>query len=106
MDRRRFERFKINNFAVYKPGRINEKELMTNNISLKGACFFSEKELKPNKIIMLKFYFGPKVGSKQVKSRVVYSMSVKDDLGQGYLNGVEFLDLIFKDDKELKENEY
>ena len=39
---------------------------------------------------MLKLYFGPKVGTKQVKSRVVYSIPTKVNLGKGYLNGVEF----------------
>jgi hypothetical protein len=72
---------------------------------LKGASLLTEKQLKPQKNIKLKFFFGPKVGSKEVDSRIVYSRPVEDNLGKGYINGVEFSDLIFSDGKELLNNE-
>ena len=50
MERRRFERFQMNNFLTYKPNRFRaEVESITDNISLKGACILTEKKLKPQK---------------------------------------------------------
>jgi hypothetical protein len=107
MDRRSFERFPFNNFVAYKPSRFSAgEESVTNNISLKGACILTEKGLKPQGKIKLRLFFGPKVGAKEVNARVVYSKPVEDSLGKGYLNGVEFSELIFNDKKELLENEY
>lgn len=107
MDRRSHERFPLNYFAAYNPSRFNAgAESLTNDISLKGACILTEKRLKPQKRIRLKLYLGPKIGSKDVNARIVYSRPVEDSLGKGYLSGVEFSDLIFNDKKELLENEY
>ena len=107
MDRRSQERLPLNYFAVYNISQYSAGvESVTNDISLKGACILTEKRLKPQKRIRLKLYFGSKIGSKEVNARVVYSKPVDESLVKGYLNGVEFSDLIFNDKKELLENEY
>ena len=79
---------------------------MTSNISLKGASILTEKELKPQKNIKLKFFFGSKTNSKEMNSKVVYSKPIEDKLGKGYMSGVEFSELIFKDRKDLLNNEH
>ncbi|MFH1622809.1 MAG: PilZ domain-containing protein [Candidatus Omnitrophota bacterium] len=107
MERRRFERYEVKNFVTYKPSRFrSEVEFITNNMSLKGACIFSENQLNFRGGIRLKFYLGPKTGLREVQSRVVYSVPAKDNLGNGFFTGVEFLDVICNDGKELLNNEY
>lgn len=107
MERRSFERLPKNNFLTYKSNRFSsEVESMTNNISLKGACILTEKKLRPQKNIKLKFFLGPKIGIKEVKSRVIYSKPVNVELGKGFLSGVEFAELIFKERKDLSNNDY
>ncbi len=107
MERRQFERFQRNNFATYKLHHFSAGvECVTNNISLKGACVLTEKKLKPKKNIKLKLFLGPKLGPRETNSRVVYSKPTDGNLGKGYLSGLEFLDIIFKDEKELSDNEY
>ena len=106
MERRRFERFQMNNFLTYKPSRFRAVvESMTNDISLKGASIISEKELEPQKNIEMKIFFGPRVGSKVLNSKVIYSRPIQDKLGKGYVSGVEFSNLIFSDRKDLLDNE-
>lgn len=105
MERRSFERFDMNLFATYDQGRFSKGlEAMTNNVSLKGACILTEKKLKPQKNIKLRFFFGSQINPKEMDSTVVYSKPIEDNLGKGYLSGVEFADLIFKDKSELLQN--
>ena len=105
MERRSFERFSMNLFATYDQSRFSKGlEAMTNNVSLKGACILTEKKLKPQKNIKLKLFFGPQISPKEMNSTVVYSKPVEDKLERGYLSGIEFSDLIFKDKEELLQN--
>ncbi|MFC1709192.1 PilZ domain-containing protein [Candidatus Omnitrophota bacterium] len=106
MERRQFERLSINNFVTYKRNRFSPSiECMTSNISLRGACILTENKLEPQKNIRLKLFYGPKIGAKEVVSKVIYSKPVEDKLGKGYVNGVEFSKSIFSDRKELFDNE-
>lgn len=92
VEKRRSQRFSMSSFVSYKPGLFSGRlDAMTKNISLRGTCFFSEKKLAPNKIIMLRLHYGNQVGSRKIRARVVYSQPVEDTFGKGYFVGVEFL---------------
>ncbi|MFC1754876.1 PilZ domain-containing protein [Thermoproteota archaeon] len=92
-EKRRHERFEMAGFVTYRPGVLSGRvDAVTKNVSLRGACFFSEKKLQKGKIVWLKLYYGSKSGARKIKAKIAYSTPVEDKLGRGYFNGVEFLD--------------
>jgi len=92
-ERRRFKRFEEINFLRFKPQIFSvHVDSITKNISLNGACFFSDNQLKKNKIINLEFFYNSNIPLRKIKARVIYSLSISDKFGKSYLNGVEFLE--------------
>ena len=92
-ERRRFKRYDQANFLKYKASILSvHADSMTKNICLKGTCFFSDKKLRPGKVVSLKIFYHSHLPSRKIKARVIHSMPVSDELGKGYFNGVEFLD--------------
>lgn len=92
-NKRKYQRSDAVTFVSYKPGLFSgEVNTLTENISLKGACFFSDRKLEEGKIITLKLQQQTKEGLKKIKARIIYSKPIKDKTGSGFFNGVEFID--------------
>lgn len=91
-ERRRRARFKTSTIMQYKTGVFSPKiDTLTRNVSLSGACFFSDKKLKVGQIINLKIFYDSKKPAGPLKGKVVWSCACQEGALQGYLNGLIFL---------------
>ena len=91
-DRRKHARFKSATIVQYKNSVFAaHTDSVTQDVSLGGVCFFSEKKLQPGQVIKLKLFYDPKAPARVLKGKIAWSQECKDKLGQNYLNGVAFL---------------
>lgn len=91
-ERRLCSREKIIIPLQYKNRYFRAKtDAFSKDFSLTGICFFSEKKLKPGKIIRLNLYNEPRIQLETVKAEIIWSQEFQDNLGKGYFNGAKFV---------------
>ncbi|MFH1691043.1 MAG: PilZ domain-containing protein [Candidatus Omnitrophota bacterium] len=91
-ERRRHARFRTSTIMQYKAGLFTVKmDTLTRNVSLNGACFFSDKKLKLGQIINIKLFYDTKKPAGPLKGKIVWSQECREGSTKGYINGVVFL---------------
>ncbi|MFH1202474.1 MAG: PilZ domain-containing protein [Candidatus Omnitrophota bacterium] len=91
-ERRICKREKIANPLQYRDKSFSARmESFTRDLSLTGMCFFSEKELRPGRVIRINLYNEPRLSLRKIKAKVVWSQAFSDHLGKGYFNGAKFV---------------
>lgn len=90
-ERRKHARFNTSTIMQYKEGMFAAKmDTLTRNVSLNGACFFSDKKLKLGQIINIRLFYDTKKPAGPLKGKVVWSRVCNEGPAKGYLNGLVF----------------
>ena len=76
----------------YKDGILTARtETITQDVSLGGVSFYSDKKFNVGQLITLKLFYDSKSPAKLFKGKIICSKETSDVVPKGYLNGLFFI---------------